>query len=103
MELIIIKDDSTFINMWRLLHVVMCVISSYIYAHLAIFGMGNDQWYSCLDLFGNIERIKCPVMNSASQNLLFTSIELFLSYYDRNKFSNIFNNDHKSCKGCEIS
>ena len=39
-KVFIINPNSIFSSTWKLLHIICCVISSYIYAHIA--GSGDD-------------------------------------------------------------
>lgn len=49
MDIIIFKDNSFFTNCWRTVHGIMCIISSYIYAYLGIYGIkhldGTESLY----------------------------------------------------------
>ena len=43
LDLIILKKDSLFTYFWRLLHVITCMGSSYVYAYIAVFGIEHKE------------------------------------------------------------
>jgi len=51
MDLIVFRCDSLFITSWRLLHVVTCILSSYLYAYLGIFGFEGNEFIQTADHF----------------------------------------------------
>lgn len=44
LDFIIIRDDSTFTVIWRIINALACVISSYLYAYLACFGFDDVEF-----------------------------------------------------------
>lgn len=42
-DLIVYREDSPFVRYWKMVHVVCCVISSYMYGYLAAFGFDKDE------------------------------------------------------------